>query len=86
VYKRKGKKPEEELLIILNMTPEVRRDWKVYTNGKPVWKEIFNSDDKKYWGTGDVFNPDPVVKLVDKNEMIYEINVHLPPLGAIVLK
>jgi 1,4-alpha-glucan branching enzyme len=86
VYKRKGKKPEDDLLIILNMTPEPRRDWKIYTTGKPVWKEIFNSDDKKYWGTGNVFNPDPQTRLVDKNEMMYEINVHLPPLGAVILK
>jgi len=86
VYKRKGKKPENDLLIILNMTPVVRRDWKVYTKGKPVWKEVFNSDSKKYWGTGDVYNPELQVKLVDKNEKTYEINVHLPPLGAVILK
>jgi len=86
VYKRKGKNPDDELLIVLNMTPEVRRDWKIYTTGKPAWKEIFNSDAKKYWGTGDVFNPNLQTRLVDKNEMTYEINVHLPPLGAIVLK
>jgi len=86
IFKRKGKKAEDDLLIILNCTPVVRTDWKVYTTGKPVWKEIFNSDDKKYWGTGNVFNPDIQVKLVDKKEKIYEINVHLPPLAAIVLR
>ena len=68
------------------MTPVVRRDWKVYAHGKDIWKEIFNSDEKKYWGTGDVFNPSPAVKLVDKNTHRFEINLHLPPLGAIVLK
>ena len=86
VYRRKGKKPENDVLIILNMTPVVRRDWKVYTHGKSAWNEIFNSDSKKYWGSGDVFNPSPTVKLVDKKEDVYEINVHLPALGAIVLK
>ena len=86
VFRRKGKNPDDDLLIILNMTPIVRRDWKLYANGKPVWKEIFNSDDKKYWGTGDSFNPEPVITLVDKKEKRYEINLHLPPLGAIVLK
>ncbi|HLY71033.1 MAG TPA: 1,4-alpha-glucan branching protein GlgB [Puia sp.] len=86
VFRRKGKKPENDLLIILNMTPMVRRDWKVYTYGKSSWSEIFNSDAKKYWGTGDVFNPEPGVKLVDKKEEVYEINVHLPALGAVVLK
>ncbi|HET9279960.1 MAG TPA: 1,4-alpha-glucan branching protein GlgB, partial [Flavitalea sp.] len=86
VFKRKGKNPEDDLLIILNCTPVIRRDWKVYTIGKRAWKEIFNSDDKKYWGTGDVFNPDIQTSLVDKKEMIYEINVHLPPLAAVVLR
>ncbi|MEP7277222.1 MAG: 1,4-alpha-glucan branching protein GlgB [Bacteroidota bacterium] len=86
VYRRKGLLPENDLLVILNMTPVVRRNWKVYAHDKKTWKEIFNSDDKKYWGTGDVFNPSPEVKLVDKNTRRFEINVHLPALGAIVLK
>lgn len=86
VYRRKGKLPENDILVILNLTPEVRRDWKVYTYGKDSWKEIYNSDDKKYWGTGDVFNPEINVVLVDKNLDLYEINVHLPALGAVVLR
>ena len=86
VFSRKGKLPENDLLIILNMTPTVRTNWKIYANGKSVWKEIFNSDQKKYWGTGDVLNPDPIVTLVDKIQNRYEINVHLPPLGAVILK
>lgn len=85
-YRRKGKDPANDLLIILNLTPVIRHDWKVYTYGKSQWKEIFNSDDKRYWGTGDVFNPEISTTLLDKNNNMYEINVHLPPLGAIVLK
>jgi 1,4-alpha-glucan branching enzyme len=86
VFRRKGKLPDNDLLIILNMTPAVRKNWKIYASGKSQWKEIFNSDQKKYWGTGDTLNPDPVTTLVDKNQNRYEINIHLPPLGAIVLK
>ncbi|THU37985.1 1,4-alpha-glucan branching protein GlgB [Niastella caeni] len=85
-YRRKGKDPANDLLIILNLTPVVRNDWKVYTYGKSQWKEIFNSDDKKYWGTGDIYNPEILTTSLDKNDNMYEINVHLPPLGAIVLK
>lgn len=68
------------------MTPVARHDWKVYGSGKNSWKEIFNSDDKKYWGTGDYMNTEPRVELADKKEKVYEINLQLPPLGAVVLK
>ena len=68
------------------MTPVVRLDWKVYAAGKKKWKEIFNSDSAKYWGTGDVFNPSINPVPVDENEVWFELNLHLPALGAIVLK
>ncbi|MBS1565396.1 MAG: 1,4-alpha-glucan branching enzyme, partial [Bacteroidetes bacterium] len=86
VYRRKGLDPADDIIVVLNMTPVVRKDWKLYTYGKKAWKEIFNSDDKKYCGTGDVFNPAPVVTPVDKNSDLSEINIHLPALGAVVLK
>ena len=85
-YRRKGKDPKDDVLVILNMTPVVRNDWKVEVRGKKDWKEIFNSDDKKYWGAGNIFNPAPGVRIINKEEEIYELNIHLPPLGGIVLK
>ena len=85
VYRRKGKEAASDVLIILNMTPVVRRDWKVYTRGKSVWAEVFNSDDRKYWGTGDTNNPAIPVRGTGE-EGWYELTVHLPPLGGVVLK
>jgi 1,4-alpha-glucan branching enzyme len=86
VYKRKGKNKKDSVLVILNLTPVVRNDWKMQLIGKQSYKEIFNSDYKKYWGTGDVFNPDIPCRLLNKKNNIYEINVHLPALGAIILR
>lgn len=86
VYKRKGLKPEQDLLIVLNMTPEVRNNWKVKVSGKKQWNEIFNSDNEEFWGSGNVFNPAPETQIIDKITLEAEINLHLPPLGAIVLK
>ena len=85
-YRRKGRRNHNDMLIILNMTPVVRHNWKVYAKGKPHWKEIYNSDDQKFGGTGDVLNPSLEVKLVDKKERIFEINIHLPALGGVILK
>jgi 1,4-alpha-glucan branching enzyme len=86
VYKRKGKKKNSDLLIILNMTPVVRNDWEIYVTGKSYTEEIFNSDNKIYWGTGDVYNPQIRSELVNKDEKTYRITLNLPPLAAIILK
>ncbi|MBI3719188.1 MAG: 1,4-alpha-glucan branching protein GlgB [Sphingobacteriales bacterium] len=86
VYRRKGKKSKDDLVIVLNLTPVVRNDWKLYLEGKESWTEIFNSDSKNYWGTGNTYNPEIPCILVDKKEKRFELNLHLPPLGAIILK
>lgn len=86
VYKRKGKKEKDDVLVILNVTPVVRNDWEIYVHGKGKWTEIFNSDAKEFWGTGDVFNPSIPSELVDKPSGCYKIKVHLPALGAVVLR
>ena len=86
VYKRKGKKEEDDLLIILNLTSVVRYDWHVEVWSKLYGKEIFNSDAKKYGGTGTIYNPDIRNEVVDKDQKKYKLIVNLPPLSAIILK
>jgi len=85
VYKRRSSKPSEDLLVILNMTPVVRNDWRVNVRGKRKWKEIFNSDDQAYYGTGDVYNPIVRTEVVKGDRSAIDLIVNLPPLGAIIL-
>ena len=86
VYKRKGKRPQDELLIILNMTPVVRNDWTIEYTGKAYKSEIFNSDAPEFWGTGQVFNPYIRHEWVDRKAKRSRIIVNLPALSGIVLK
>jgi 1,4-alpha-glucan branching enzyme len=85
-YRRSGKKKNDDVLIILNMTPVVRNDWQIIVSGKPYTQEIFNSDKTIYWGTGNVFNPDIRSELIDKENNTYRLRVNLPPLAGIILK
>ncbi len=86
VYKRKGMNEKDEVLVILNMTPIVRYDWEIHAYGKENWQEIFNSDSKDFWGTGDVYNTEIKAEKVNPKDKWYKLKVHLPPLAAIVLK
>jgi 1,4-alpha-glucan branching enzyme len=68
-YRRKGKRKEDDLLIILNLTPVVRWDWQIeLPPGARYEKEIFNSDSKDYWGTGNVYNPDLRLEVIQDME------------------
>jgi 1,4-alpha-glucan branching enzyme len=53
---------------------------------KTRWKEIFNSDNKEFWGTGDVFNPDIKAEKVNKDDKWYKLKIHLPALSAVVIR
>jgi 1,4-alpha-glucan branching enzyme len=84
-YIRKGSGMDDVMLVVLNMTPVPRLDWKVRVRGRSQWKELFNSDDTAYGGSGDVFNPKIPVEIIDKEDRLHELTLHLPPLGALVL-
>ena len=85
-FKRRGKKPSLDILVVINATPVVRQDWKIKVQGKTSWQEIFNSDAKHFWGTGVVYNPLVPCICLDKKEQWYELTLQLPALSAVVLK
>jgi 1,4-alpha-glucan branching enzyme len=85
-FKRRGKKPSLDILVVINATPVVRQDWKINVQGKTSWQEIFNSDAKQFWGTGVVYNPLVPCICLDKKEQWYELTLQLPALSAVVLK
>jgi 1,4-alpha-glucan branching enzyme len=74
------------LVFICNFTPVVRYH---YHLGAPVagqWREILNSDDPKYGGSG-VANPDFFeTEPVEAHFRPQRFNVTLPPLSVIVLE
>ncbi|MGE0771827.1 MAG: 1,4-alpha-glucan branching protein GlgB [Cyclobacteriaceae bacterium] len=86
IYMRKSDIPAESLVVICNFTPAVRDHYRVGVPTRGKWKEIFNSDDLKYNGSGclntGVIHTSPV-KYHNKD---YSISLRLPPLAITVLK
>lgn len=85
-FKRKGKDPKEEILVVFNMTPVPRHQFPIHVYGKTSWKEIFNSDNKAFWGVGDLFNKEVKGVSVDGTNNWQVLHLELPALAAIVLK
>jgi len=85
VYRRMGKEKDGDLLIVLNLNPIPKKDWEINV-GRKYTKEIFNSDDERFWGTGDYKNETIECEALDEEQTRYKIKVKLPPLAGIVLK
>jgi len=86
IYGRKGKDPKNDLVIILNMTPTPHKNFRVGVPHDGSWKEIFNTDEKLFWGSG-VTNTKALK--TEKNNWHgrqHSLLVSLPPLSVIVLK
>ncbi|MFB9845340.1 1,4-alpha-glucan branching protein GlgB [Mucilaginibacter ginsenosidivorans] len=86
IYTRKGHDPKNDLVIVLNMTPNPHENFRVGVPDAGSWKEMFNSDDKAYWGSG--MGNTKAIK-ADKEHWHGRENsilVTLPPLSAVVFK
>ena len=84
VYLRKGKKEDDETMVVLNLTPRVF-DYKIGVDEGTSWKVILNSDDEKYGGSG------VIAEVIDEedDEWMFRPNaiiVKLPALSGVVLK
>lgn len=85
-YIRWDKKRRKPVVVVVNLTPVVRKN---YTLGVPLpglWHEVFNSDYPEYGGTG-IFNGMPV-EAEDGlyHGQPYHISIDLPWLGAVILE
>jgi 1,4-alpha-glucan branching enzyme len=84
-FLRKGKNPQDEVLIVINFTPVVRENYRVGVSHPGFMKEIFNSDDTKYGGSG-VHNSSVESMPIPMHGRERSITLNLPPLGVTYLK
>lgn len=84
-YIRKGKNEADDIIVVCNFTPIVREEYAIGTNGGD-WEEIFNSDDKKYWGSG-VHNEGVLSSGNEsKHGRSHSLTLKMPPLSVCMFK
>jgi 1,4-alpha-glucan branching enzyme len=77
---RKGDDESKLCLVVVNFTPEIRRDYRIPVPLPGIWREVLNSDAAIYGGTN-VGNGGAVRTRGDGNEL----SLVLPPLAALFL-
>ncbi|MES2810064.1 MAG: 1,4-alpha-glucan branching protein GlgB [Bacteroidota bacterium] len=86
VFARKGHDSKNDLVVVLNMTPVSRTNYRVGVPAEGTWKEIFNSDSQQFWGSG-IEN----TKTIQSDQVNWHgkdnsIRITLSPLAASVFK
>ncbi|MBB6004694.1 1,4-alpha-glucan branching protein GlgB [Arcicella rosea] len=86
VYARKGNVHKEQLIIILNMTPIPKDNYRIGVPMQGVWTEIFNSDEHHFGGSGKTNKSVIMAEEIAWQGKAYSISLTIPPLGASILK
>ncbi|WP_040278601.1 1,4-alpha-glucan branching protein GlgB [Psychroserpens damuponensis] len=83
---RKGDKPKDDIIVVCNMTPNPSNNYRIGIPKKGKLKEVFNSDLKKYFGTGEYKNKALTSKAVAHHFRDNSVEINVPPLGMIAFK
>jgi 1,4-alpha-glucan branching enzyme len=85
-FLRRGKNPEDMVLVVLNFTPVPREFYRVGVPVPGMWRELLNSDARPYGGSG-LGNAGAVMaEAIESFDRPFSLTLTLPPLGAVFLK
>ena len=85
-YIRKGENEKDNVIIVLNLTPVPRENYRIGLPKSGSLKQVFNSDDKKYYGTGEYKNTKLTAEEKEWNNRQHSLELTLPPLSIIAFK
>lgn len=85
-YLRMGNDPEDTILVVGNLTPVPRENYRIGVPAGGAWKEIFNSDDSKFGGSNTKNEGKIETSEVPMHHQENSIVLNLPPMAMIYLK
>jgi len=83
-FLRRGRRPDDLLLVVCNFTPVVREQYGVGVPTGGFWAERLNSDATLYGGSGQGNGGGVHADAVEMHGRPYSLKLRLPPLGVLV--
>ena len=83
---RKGKRPEDTILVACNFTPVPRDNYRIGVPYDGFWKELLNSDAAEYAGSGIGNLGGKQAEEIPTHGRPYSLSLTLPPLSAVFFK
>ena len=84
-FARFGHKEEDVIVAVCNFTPHLHYNYRIGMPKAGKWEEVFNSDDKKYSGTG-LNNEEVETTPTPMHGREHSADIKVPPLGIVYLK
>ena len=85
-YIRKGNNSKEDVIVVCNFTPVVRKNYRIGLPKKGKLVEIFNSDDEVFGGSGVTNSGKLTIENSPYDGRDYSIELDLAPLAVMVFR
>jgi 1,4-alpha-glucan branching enzyme len=85
-FRRSADTAGDDLLVVLNMTPVPRTDYRIGVPVPGTWTEVLNSDAQIYGGSGIGNGGSSATDAVPAHGHDCSLSLTLPPLAAIILR
>jgi 1,4-alpha-glucan branching enzyme len=85
-YQRRGLEPGVVVVTIVNWTPLVRESYRIGLPSAGRWREVINTDDERYGGSGVTLGGGIDTEEVAAHGFAQSVSFRLPPLGVVILK
>ena len=83
---RRIAKDNTDIIVVCNFSPVYHSEYKIGVEHKGIYKEIFNSDEIQFGGSGKKNNEEICTQDEKWHNKNYSINICVPPLAVIYLK
>ncbi|OOM70311.1 1,4-alpha-glucan branching protein GlgB [Clostridium sp. BL-8] len=86
IFARRSRNDEDTLVFVINFTSIVYYDYKIGVPFLGSYEEIFNTDDSKYGGSGQVMGEILIAEKMPFHNQPYSLTIKVPPMAALILK
>jgi len=86
IFTRRSRNDEDTLVFVINFTSKVYYDYQIGVPFLGTYEEIFNTDDSKYGGSGQIIDDILVAEKEQFQKQPYSLKIKVPPMATLILK
>ncbi|MCE5222347.1 MAG: 1,4-alpha-glucan branching protein GlgB [Clostridium sp.] len=86
IFTRRSRDDQDTLVFVINFTSKVYYDYQIGVPFLGSYKEIFNTDDCKYGGSGQTMDDTLISEKSSFQNQPYSIKIKVPPMATLILK